>query len=253
MEVIRLNCDGSGHFARGPEPVVENLKSLSAAIKKFKADLGLACDPDADRLAVVDERGIPIGEELTLALAVKFVLDRKSGKVVVSLATSRVVEAVAESMGGKTYYTRVGEANVVAGMRKHKAIIGGEGNGGVIHPQSHYGRDALTGAALILSLISRSGRKMSDLAGTLPIYHNIKFKAPLSPRFGSKLARLEKAVRRSFDELKIDRRDGVRFDFRRGWFQVRKSNTEPIYRVIVETDSRQLSKVIQEEVISLLK
>jgi phosphomannomutase len=156
-------------------------------------------------------------------------------------------------MGLRTYYTPVGEANVIAGIRRHKAAIGGEGNGGVIYPEFHSGRDALIGAAVICSLVAGSKKALSELVGTLPIYHNIKHKAPLPSRYEKKTAGIEKAVRKSFEDLRVDRRDGLRFDFKRGWFQIRKSNTEPIYRLIVETDSRKLSEVIKNEIISLMK
>jgi phosphomannomutase len=252
-KVVRLNCDNDGNFVHKPEPVAANLKMLSAAVKKFRADIGMACDPDADRLALVDENGHAVGEELTLALAVKYILSKRRGHVVVNLSTSRVTRDVASQMGARTYYTPVGEANVVAGLKKHRAVVGGEGNGGVIYPVSHYGRDALVGAAAIVALIAESKKSLSELAGTLPIYHNIKLKAPLPRGFEKKIALLEKAAKDSFDHLKMDRRDGLRFDFSRGWFHIRKSNTEPIYRLIIETDSGKLSNVIKSEITRILK
>jgi len=226
---------------------------LCNAVKKHKADLGMACDPDADRLALVDENGKAIGEELTLALAVKYVLSKKKGTVAVNLSTSRVTESVADEFNCRTFYAPVGEANVIAGMKKYKAIIGGEGNGGVIYPKFHYGRDALVGAAIILGLLARTGQSLSGIMGTLPIFHNIKLKESLPEKFEARLSKVEKAARKSFDNLKIDRRDGVRFDFSRGWFQIRKSNTEPIYRLIVETDSEELTGIIKNEVMKFLK
>jgi len=253
IEVIRLNCENDGNFVHQPEPVAKNLTMLSAAVKKFKADLGMACDPDADRLALVDENGQAIGEELTLALAVKYILSKKKGPVVVNLSTSRVTEDVATSFGCKTFYAPVGEANVITGLRGKKAIVGGEGNGGVILPEFHYGRDALSGGAIIAGLIAESKKSLSENVRTLPMYYNIKLKAPLPKAYEKKVAKMEKAARTSFDKLKIDRRDGLRFDFSRGWFQIRKSNTEPIYRLIIETDSKKLSIVIKKEIESFLK
>ena len=226
---------------------------LSAAVKKHKADLGMACDPDTDRLALVDETGKAIGEELTLALAVKYILTKKKGNVAINLSTSRVTESVAEELKCKTFYTPVGEANVIAGMKKHKAVIGGEGNGGVIYPAFHYGRDALIGAAIILGLLAETRQSLSRIVGTLPIFHYIKMKASLPDGFDAKLKKVEKAAHESFEKLKIDRRDGLRFDFPRGWFQIRRSNTEPIYRLIVETDSKKLTEVISNEIMNLLK
>ncbi len=253
IEVIRLNCENDGNFVHKPEPVAKNLTMLSAAVKKFKADLGMACDPDADRLALVDDNGRTIGEELTLALAVKYILSKKKGPVVVNLSTSRVTEDVAASLGCKTFYTPVGEANVIAGLRGNRAIVGGEGNGGVILPEFHYGRDALVGSAIIAAMLAESKKSLSENVRTLPMYYNIKLKAPLPNGYEKKVAKMEKAAKTSFDRLKIDRRDGLRFDFSRGWFQIRKSNTEPIYRLIIETDSKKLSTVIKTEIESFLK
>jgi phosphomannomutase len=173
--------------------------------------------------------------------------------VVVNLSTSRITENVVKGMGSRISYTPVGEVNVIAGMRRKKAVAGGEGNGGVILPECHYGRDSLVGAALILALSAESKKTLSELAGTLPVYFNIKSKGLLTERFEQKLLVLEKKAKAAFEKVKIDRRDGLRFDFHRGWFQIRKSNTEPIYRVIVETDSRRLSNIIKNEIFSLLK
>ena len=253
ITVIRINCLGNGDFVHKPEPVPKNLKQLGAAVKKFRADCGMACDPDADRLALVDENGRAIGEELTLALAVKLVLTKRNGNVVINLSTSRVTEDMASEAGSKTFYTPVGEANVIAGMRKHRAVIGGEGNGGVIYPSFHSGRDSLVGGAMIASILAESGIPLSKLVETLPIYYTIKSKAALPGGFEKRIATMEKAAKKSFGRLKIDRRDGLRFDFDRGWFQIRKSNTEPIYRLIVETDSQKLSRSIKKEIESFFQ
>ncbi len=253
VTVIRLNCLGNGDFVHKPEPIPKNLKQLGAAVKKFKADCGMACDPDADRLALVDETGKPIGEELTLALAVKLVLAKKRGNVVINLSTSRVTEDMATVAKCKTYYTRVGEANVIAGIRKHRAVIGGEGNGGVIFPAFHAGRDSLVGGAMIASILAEMGGPLSKLVETLPIYYTIKTKAALPGDYEKRVVKMEKAAKKSFSGLKIDRRDGLRFDFERGWFQIRKSNTEPIYRLIVETDSQKLSRSIKKEIESFFE
>jgi phosphomannomutase len=251
--VVRLNCAGDGNFVHKPEPIPENLRGLCRAVVKHKADLGMACDPDADRLALVDEKGKAIGEELTLALAAKHVLSRKRGNVVVNLSTSLITESVASSYNCRTYYTPVGEANVISGIRKYRAVVGGEGNGGVIYPAFHRGRDALIAAAIVLSLLAGEKKSLSEMTGTLPIYHYIKLKAPLPDGFEAKLAKLEKAAADSFDNLRIDRQDGLRFNFSRGWFQIRKSNTEPIFRTIIETDSKKLTETIKIELLNLLK
>lgn len=253
VKVIRMNCNGDGNFVHEPEPIPKNLAALGRAVRKHKADLGMACDPDADRLALVDENGRAIGEELTLALAVKYIISRNKGKVVINLSTSRVTQDAAEAGGGRVYYTPVGEANVVAGIKRYRAVIGGEGNGGVIYPVSHCGRDALVGAALVCSLLAREKKSLSGMVETLAKYYTIKQKAPLPDKFKQRLAALKKAAKGSFEKLKSDHRDGVRCDFSRGWFQVRTSNTEPIFRVIVETDDKKLSEVIAAEVMSFFK
>lgn len=253
VEVIRLNCLNNGDFVHAPEPTPVNLEMLAAAVKRYRADMGMACDPDADRLALVDEKGNPLSEEFTLALAAKFVLSKIRGNAVVNLSTSRVTAAVASENGSKTHYTAVGEANVIEGIKKYKAVVGGEGNGGVIYPALHCGRDSLVGAAIILNLTAESKKSISEIAGTLPIYFNIKIKRPLPGRFEEKLGKVEKGAVKSFDNLVIDRRDGLRFDFPRGWFQIRKSNTEPIYRLIVETDSKKLTDLIKTEIMRILK
>ncbi len=253
VEVIRLNCLGDGNFVHRPEPIPANLKMLSGAVRKFKADLGMACDPDADRLALVDEIGQPIGEELTLTLAVKYILSKKRGNIVINLSTSRATEDIAREAGARLYYTPVGEANVIAGIRKHRAVIGGEGNGGVIYPAFHCGRDALVGGAIISAFLAESKTKLSGLTGTLPIYYNIKTKSPLPAGFDRKMTQMKEAAQKSFKGLKVDKRDGLRFDFGGGWFQIRKSNTEPIYRLIVETNDRKLTRDIKNEIFRLLK
>ena len=253
VKVYRINCKNDGDFVRKPEPVPANLRQLSAAVKKQRAHLGMACDPDADRLALVDETGRPIGEELTLALAVKYVLLRRRGKVVINLSTSRVTADVAASLGAQVYHTPVGEANVVAGMKKYRSVIGGEGNGGVIFPAFHAGRDALVGGAIIAALLAESRMSLSGLVGTLPIYYNIKTKATLPAGFDKKLRCVEKWAAGNFTRLKIDRRDGLRFDFSEGWFQIRKSNTEPIFRLIVETSGMKLSREVKNEITDVLK
>jgi phosphomannomutase len=252
-KVYKINCQGDGNFVHNPEPVPSHLKELARAVKKYKADLGLACDPDADRLALVDETGRPLSEELTLALATKFIVSKRRGNVVVNLSTSRVTESAALEYNCRIFYTPVGEANVIEGIKANRAVVGGEGNGGVIYPAFHCGRDSLVGAAFILALMADSKMKLSELSGTLPIYHIIKNKAPLPEDLKQKLIRVEEEAHKSFEELKIDRRDGIRFDFSRGWFQIRLSNTEPIYRLIVETDSKKLTNIIKEEIIKLLQ
>ncbi len=248
VNVIELNCEGNGNFVHEPEPVPKNLTQLCRAVKRHHADLGLACDPDADRLALVDETGCPVGEELTLAIAVKEVLKKAKGATVINLSTSNVTADLARSMGSKVYYSKVGEANVVQAMRTRKAVIGGEGNGGVIYPKFHAGRDSLIAAALVLSCLAEEKTSLSRLVETFPKYYIIKSKAVLPHNFSVRLRRFEKEATKLLGRTKIDRRDGLRFDFLHGWVQIRSSNTEPIFRLIVETDDPALTKRLSQEV-----
>ncbi|HWR83780.1 MAG TPA: phosphoglucosamine mutase [Candidatus Deferrimicrobium sp.] len=241
VTVVEINCRGDGDFVHEPEPVPANLGQVSKAVRRHKADLGLACDPDADRLALVDEIGHPIGEELTLAIAVKQVLKNASGPVVINLSTSNVTADVARLSGSKVYYSPVGEANVVHMMRRRQAVIGGEGNGGVIYPAVHTGRDALVGAALILSCLAEEKTSLAGLVRTLPKYYIKKTKAVLPENFSNRLRRFERETAKLLGATRCDRRDGRRFDFRQGWLQIRASNTEPIFRLIVETVDKDLT------------
>ncbi len=237
-KVVEINCDGDGNFVHEPEPVPKNLAQLGKAVRKHKADLGMACDPDADRLALVDATGEPIGEELTLAIAVRHILSKQKGPTVLNLSTSKATVDTAEAAGSKVYLSKVGESNVVEMMRKKKAVIGGEGNGGVIYPSFHAGRDSLVAAALTLSCLAEEKLSLKEMAETLPAYYAIKSKATLPDDFSKRLARFEKDAAEIFGRFTVDRRDGLRFDFDGGWAQIRSSNTEPIYRLIVETDDR---------------
>jgi len=251
--VIKINCRGDGDFVHEPEPIPKNLKQLSQAVKKNKADLGLACDPDADRLALVDENGQPIGEELTLTIAVREVLKKKKGPVVINFSTSKTTADIAETMGSKVYFSKVGEANVVEMIHLKKAIIGGEGNGGVIYPEFHAGRDSLIAAALVLSALAEEKKTLSELVETFPKYFNIKTKALLPDNFNIRLKRFENMSKKLLGKTRIDRRDGLRFDFGQGWLQIRSSNTEPIFRLIVETDSETMTSKLSRQVLSFFK
>lgn len=240
-QVVGINCNGDGRFTHEPEPIPQNLRALSRAVRKHGADIGMACDPDADRLALVDERGRPIGEELTLAIAIQPVLTLRKGPIVINLSTSKVTADVAERLGAKVHYSKVGESNVVEAMRGKRAVIGGEGNGGVIYPAFHSGRDSLIAAALTLSAMAKRRLTLSELVDTLPKYFTAKTKAPLKAGFDRQLRAFEKDASKILGKVKIDRRDGRRFDFERGWVQIRTSNTEPIFRLIVETNDKKLT------------
>ena len=251
--VYRINCLGNGDFVHEAEPLPRNLGQLCREVKKRKADLGLACDPDADRLVLVNENGQPVHEEITLTIAVYQVLKRRRGPTVINLSTSSATADTARAMGSRVYYSKVGEANVVEMMHKVGGVIGGEGNGGVIYPEFHAGRDSLIGAALVLSALAETGRSLSELAGTFPRYHVIKTKAALPDNFEQRLRRFEKQAAGLVGTVRIDRRDGLRFDFKEGWFQLRKSNTEPIFRLIVETSNPALTENLLHKVTRFFK
>ena len=235
-KVIELNCKPDGNFAHDPEPIPRNLTSLCEAVKKNNADLGFANDPDVDRLAIVSEKGVALGEEATLALATKFVLSRRrNSKVVANISTSRMLDDIAKESGSRVYRTKVGEAHVARQLRKVKGVIGGEGNGGVILPELHYGRDALVGMALILQYLAESEKPISQLFSELPAYFMIKRKAKLTKNFEKNLARLKRVLSGG----RINPLDGIRIDFEDSWLHIRKSNTEPLVRVIAEAKSKE--------------
>jgi phosphomannomutase len=248
-QVVELFCDPNGNFAHNPEPIPENLVSLCQAVKKNKADIGFANDPDVDRLAIVSDRGNPLGEEATLALATKFILSKKpKSNVVTNISTSRMIDDIAQKFGSKVYRTKVGEAHVVRRLKAVKGIIGGEGNGGVILPELHYGRDALVGMVLILEYLAESKRSITELAKDLPRYFMIKKKGKLPQDFERALTRLKT----KYTEGKINLIDGIRIDFEDSWLQIRKSNTEPIFRVIAEAKSEKRVKELVTEALKIL-
>ena len=253
VQVYRINCESDGNFVHPPEPTPKNLTQLAREVKRRKADLGMACDPDADRLALVDEKGRPVSEEYSLTIAVQEVLRSHKGATVINLSTSKTTADVAEAMGSKVYYSKVGESNVVAMMRRKKAVIGGEGNGGVIYPAFHAGRDSLIAAALTLSALGRGNQTLSELVGTFPKYYSIKGKASLPSDFAGRLSRFESMVESLIGPATIDRRDGLRFDFSTGWLQIRSSNTEPIFRVIVESNRSALTEAIYGKVVDYFR
>jgi phosphomannomutase len=234
-----INLEMDGRFPRPPEPIPENLGELSALVKKTGADIGLAVDPDVDRLALVDETGTPIGEDYTLAFAVKAVLDRRGSDgttptVVVNLSTSLVVEDAARAAGARLIRAPVGEANVARTIRNERALIGGEGNGGVMLPQLHIGRDAPLGVALILHLLAQTGVKLSRLVAGSPRYTIVKAKAPRGPD----LVLLYSRLRQRFSDAAADERDGLRLAWPDRWLHVRASGTEPIVRLIAEAPTK---------------
>lgn len=233
-----LGGEPDGRYDHPPEPTEANLRSLSARIAGSGAHVGFAQDPDADRLAIIDENGRYIGEELTLALAARHVLAKTPGKVVINLSTSRVVEDVAAKYGCPVERTPVGEIHVVTRMREIGAVLGGEGNGGVIDPRVGFVRDSFAGMALVLDLMAETGRPLSALVDELPKYVMVKEKYEVAA--GSPpIADIFEAIARAHGDARVDRRDGLRLDWPDRWVHVRASNTEPIVRVISEAPDRQ--------------
>ena len=242
-DVITINEAPNGLFAHTPEPVPENLKQLADAVKANHADIGIATDPDVDRVAFVNENGAPIGEENGLALIVDYTLQYRKPAgvtkpvVAVNMSTSRAIEDVTEKNGGIVYRTKIGEAHVARKMMAEKdCVIGGEGNGGVIYPQTHYGRDAAIGIGLMLEMLARTGKKLSEKAAELPGYTIVKDKIEL-PR--EVIPVLLEKMKQAYAGEKIDTLDGVKINFPKSWVHVRPSGTEPIVRIIAEALSEQ--------------
>src|SRR5207249_3372217 len=240
-----VGADADGHFAHEPEPTEANLRGISPRVRDSGADIGFALDPDADRLAIIDEAGRYIGEELTLALAVAYRLRQQKGPVVINMSTSRVVEDIAKQFGVPCHRGAVGEANVVGLMNQVGAVIGGEGNGGVIDPRVGWVRDPFIGMGLILNLLAETGKTLSALVAELPAYTIVKDKYTVA-REG--LPRLFEALERRWPQAKANRVDGLRLDWADRWVHVRPSNTEPILRVIAEAPRAEEAQKLCKEV-----
>jgi len=249
-KVIEMNCDKSGIFPRLPEPIPENLKKTMRAVKKEKADIGIVVDPDVDRLVLITEKGEPFGEENTITQAVKFILSKRKGDVVVNLSTTRGVDDIAHDAKQSVYRSAVGEANVVEVMKEEKAIIGGEGSGGVIYPALHYGRDALVGVAIMLQHLLEFKGKMSELKDELPCYFIVKKKVDIGKSDPDKI--IKKLVKQ-FGKEKSNTLDGLRLDYTNHWVHFRKSNTEPIIRIIVEGEDKNEAEALAEKYLNDIK
>lgn len=243
-EVIEFNCERSGIFPRLPEPIPQNLTKTKAAVKKHKAEIGIVVDPDVDRLVLITEKGEPFSEENTITQAVKFILSKKVGNVVVNLSTTKAVEDIAKQFGASFFRSPVGEANVVKKMKEVKALIGGEGSGGVIFPQVNFGRDALVGTVIMLQHLLEFGGTMSKLKETLPKYFIVKNKIELGSKNPDKIF---KQIIKKYSAGKINTEDGLRIDFDDHWVQFRKSNTEPIIRCMVEAKSKKLAESLAKK------
>jgi phosphomannomutase len=249
-QVTGINTEPTGRFSHAPEPLPEHLEQLACAVRKARADIGFATDPDVDRLAVVDELGRPLGEESTLALAVQFVLKRRPGRVVINMSTTRVVEDIARQLGGQVVRTPVGEIHVARRMKSSRAVIGGEGNGGIILPELHLGRDAPVGMALILQHLLEFGGTTGQMAAALPQYAMIKRKLRV-PR--EKMDLVERRLAARYKKHRLNRLDGLRVDFDDAWLHVRSSNTEPIVRIYTEAKSRRRAMGLYRDVAGQVK
>lgn len=247
-EVIKLFCDITKDFSHPPEPQAKNLKRLIQEVKKKKADIGFAIDPDADRLAVVSEKGIPLGEEYTLALATDFVLSKRKGDVVTNFSTSQIIDDIAKKYNAKVHRTKVGEIYVAQKLKKLKGIIGGEGNGGVILPEFHPVRDALLGMALILQHLAENNLPISELVKKIPFYFMVKKAIKLEKNFENRLERLK----RRYKGIRISQIDGLKIEFKDSWVQIRKSNTEPIVRIFAEAESKRKAEGLVRNVMKSL-
>ncbi len=258
VECVKLNCEPTGDFAHNPEPLPTNLTGLSESVTDNKADLGISVDPDVDRLALYCEDGMPFGEEYTLVSVADYLLSRAVGGpkplvAVSNLSSSRALKDVVEKYGGKYYASAVGEVNVTAKMRECDALIGGEGNGGVIYPALHYGRDAVAGLALFLTNLAHKGCKVSELRKTYPEYHIAKDKIELSDK--GCIDKILAEVKNNYANEDLNEIDGVKvsFEAERKWVHLRRSNTEPIIRIYAEAPTQNEAETLAGEIIGIAK
>ncbi len=249
-EVVEINCERTGIFPRLPEPLPENLTATMEAVTANKVDFGIVVDPDVDRLVLISEDGKPFGEENTITQAVKFVLSKKPGNVAVNLSTTRAVDDVTNKLGCKVFRSAVGEANVVLKMKETNAIIGGEGSGGVIFPTLHYGRDALAGIALTLQHLTETNQSLLELKKGLPQYFIAKKKIDLGNNNPDNI--IDK-IKAKYSKEKINTDDGLRIDFEDHWVHFRKSNTEPIIRIITESKNLEASEKLSQKYFDEIK
>jgi phosphomannomutase len=247
-DVFAINDEPTGIFAHTPEPTAENLKCFCEVVKTKKADIGFAQDPDADRLAIVDENGNYPGEEYTLALATKYMLGKQKGDAAANLSTSRMIDDIAAKSGSKVFRTPVGEANVASAMLKYNCIIGGEGNGGVIDLRVGPIRDSLTGIALILQMMAETGKSISQLANEINRYCMIKEKFTADKNQAQKILEI---AQKTFSQAKLNSSDGYRFDFDNAWLHIRSSNTEPVVRVIAEAKDQATAKKYIDAILNI--
>ncbi len=252
VELIdELYCTPDGHFPHNPEPLPENLQDISKMVVKNKAHVGFVVDPDVDRLAIICEDGEMFGEEYTLVAVADYVLSTQPGNTVSNMSSTRALRDVTEKAGGRHYASAVGEVNVVEKMKEVNAVIGGEGNGGVILPELHYGRDALVGIALFLSHLAQSGKRTSALRSSYPNYYISKNKIQLSPEMDVDF--ILKSIAEKYKRQPINNQDGVKIEFDNEWVHLRRSNTEPIIRIYSESDSEAKAEVLARKIIDDIK
>ncbi len=244
--VVEVFCDPSGNFPHNPEPLPENLTSLSAAVKKNGCDVGFAVDPDVDRLAIVQQNGLMFGEEYTLVAVADYVLQHHKGNTVSNLSSTRSLREVTESHGGSYKAAAVGEVNVVEVMKQTDALIGGEGNGGLIYPASHYGRDALVGIALFLTYMAKSGKSCSAIRDQYPRYHISKNKIALAPEMD--VDKILEKIHEKYSDQPTNTIDGLKIEFGTEWVHLRKSNTEPIIRIYSESESEAAANALATKI-----
>ena len=250
-DIVTLNCEPTGHFAHTPEPIPENLTDIMRVVKDSGADVGFVVDPDVDRLAIVKEGGEMFGEEYTLVSIADYVLSHTPGATVSNLSSSRALRDVTNAHGCTYTAAAVGEVNVTTEMKRTGAVIGGEGNGGVIYPAIHYGRDALVGVALFLTMMAKSGRKPSEIRAALPAYSIYKTKVQLTE--GLDVDGILAQVKAKFADEKITDIDGVKIDFADKWVHLRRSNTEPIIRIYSEAATPEAAQALAEQIKSIIE
>lgn len=250
-DILELYCEPNGHFPHNPEPLPEHLTEISELVKNKKADVGFVVDPDADRLAIINEDGSMFGEEYTLVAVADYILSQTPGNTVSNMSSTRALRDVTEKRGGKYFASAVGEVNVVTKMYEVNAVIGGEGNGGVIYPASHSGRDSLVGIALFLTHLAKSGKTTSQLRNSYPDYFMSKNKIELTPDIDVDKILVE--IEKKYSSENISIIDGVKIDFAKSWIHLRKSNTEPIIRIYTEANTQDEAHKLAEDMIETIK
>lgn len=250
-EVVKLYCEPNGQFPHNPEPLKEHLTDICELVKKENADLGIVVDPDVDRLALIDEKGEMFGEEYTLVAVADYLLKHKKGVAISNLSSSRALRDVAKSHGSEYFASAVGEVNVVTLMKEKNAVIGGEGNGGIIYPDLHFGRDSLVGIALFLTHLAKENKTTSELRATYPPYFMGKKKIELTPEID--VDALLNKMQNEYQNEDISTIDGVKIDFEKNWVHLRKSNTEPIIRIYTEAKTQEEANQLGDDMIAKLR